>query len=315
MKKLMFIASAMLCGAALAAGDPALMSSSTSLTSGVVGYQAVSDGGNTSPGIGSVFCPIGLGATYPLSDIIVSGAADDEFMIPGSEYLQRLDPSTTSVSARYTYISEAFLQDEFEEDWEDYKSAIGWWIWQKSTNYAGLIEAGNYTLKLTTPPQIPIGTAFLGALKGNELKFTSNGEAPAVATEISDGGNTSPFFLNYLPREIDLSEIVVEGAADDEFMIPGSEYLQVLSPEDTHVVSRYTYISEAFLKDEFEEDWEDYVSAIGWWVWQKSTNYAGLIESGNYSLKCGAVPLAPGFSFLGALKGNGLVFKFPAAVQ
>ena len=280
-----------------------------------MGYQAVSDGGNKVPGIGSVFCPLGLGATYPLSDIIVSGAADDEFMNPGTEYLQQLNPATTAVSARYTYVSEAFLQDEFEEDWEDYKSAIGWWLWQKSTNYATLIEEGDYSLKLTTPPQIPVGTAFLGALKGNDLKFTSNGEAPAVATQISDNGNKSPFFLNYLPREIDLSEIVVEGADEDEFMNPGTEYLQVLSPADTHVTARYTYVSEAFLKDEFEEDWEDYASAIGWWNWQKSTNYAVLIENGDYTLKCGAVPLAPGFSFLGALKGNGLVFKFPAAVR
>ena len=281
----------------------------------VVGYSAVSDAGNTSPGIGAVFCPMGLGDTYKLSNIIVSGAAADEFMNPSTEYLQRLDPSTTSVSARYTYVSEAFLKDEFEDDWEDYKSAVGWWLWQKSTNYATLIENGDYSLKLTTSPDIPVGTAFLGLLNGNELKFTSSGEAPSVATEISDNGNTSPFFLNYLPREIDLSEIVVEGADVDEFMNPSTEYLQVLSPEDTHVTARYTYVSEAFLKDEFEDEWETYQSAIGWWNWQKSTNYATLIENGDFSLKCGAVPLAPGFSFLGLLNGNGLAFKFPAAVQ
>ena len=283
--------------------------------SDIVGYQAVSDGGNKSPGLGSVFCPIGLGATYPLSDILVEGAAADEFMVPGSEYLQRLNPATTAVAARYTYVSEAYLKDEFEEDWEDYKSAIGWWSFVKGTNYAALIEDGDYSLKLTTPPQIPVGTAFLGALRGAELKFTSNGEAPAVATQISDNGNKSPFFLNYLPREIDLSEIVVEGAADDEFMVPGSEYLQVLSPSDTHVTARYTYVSEAYLKDEFEDEWETYQSAIGWWSFVKGTNYAALIEDGDYTLKCGAVPLAPGFSFLGALRGAGLVFKFPAAVQ
>ena len=74
-----------------------------------MGYQAVSDGGNTSPGLGSVFCPIGLGATYPLSDILVEGAAADEFMNPGTEYLQRLNPATTAVAARYTFVSEAFL--------------------------------------------------------------------------------------------------------------------------------------------------------------------------------------------------------------
>lgn len=275
----------------------------------------MSDEGNTSPGIGAVFCPMGLGETYKLSNIVVSGADADEFMNPSTEYLQKLDPSTTSVAARYTYVSEAFLKDEFEEDWEDYKSAIGWWTMVKGTNYALLIENGDYSLKLTVSPDIPVGTAFLGALNGNELKFTSSGEAPSVSTEISDNGNTSPFFLNYLPREIDLSEIVVEGAAVDEFMNPSTEYLQVLSPADTHVTARYTYVSEAFLKDEFEDEWENYQSAIGWWSFVKGTNYAALIEDGNYSLKCGAVPLAPGFSFLGALNGNGLVFKFPAAVK
>ena len=85
----------------------------------VVGYAAVSDEGNTSPGIGAVFCPMGLGETYKLSNIVVSGADADEFMIPGAEYLQKLDPATTAVATRYTYVSEAFLKDEFEDDWED----------------------------------------------------------------------------------------------------------------------------------------------------------------------------------------------------
>ena len=108
---------------------------------------------------------------------------------------------------------------------------------------------------------------------------------------------------------------MVEGANEDDFMNPGTEYLQVLSPSDTHVTARYTYVSEAFLKDEFEDEWETYQSAIGWWSWLKTANYAELIEEGDYSLKCGEVPLAPGFSFLGRVNGNGLVFKFPAAVR
>ena len=306
MKKLMIAASAALC---------ATVGFSAVESSNIVGYSAVTDGGNTSPGIGSIFCPVNLGSTYKLSDIVVSGAAADEFMVPGAEYLQKLNPATTAVAARYTYVSEAFLKDEFEDEWESYKSAIGWWLWQKNTNYAALIEDGNYSLKLSDSPDIDVGTAFLGALNGNELKFTSSGEVPSVATEVSDNGYTSPFFLNYLPKQINLADIVVEGADDDEFMVPGGEYLQVLSPSDTHVTARYTYVSEAFLKDEFEDDWADYASAIGWWNWQKNTNYATLIENGDYTLKCGTVPLAPGFSFLGALNGNGLKFKFPAAIS
>ena len=135
-----------------------------------MGYRAISDEGNTSPGIGSVFCPIGLGDTYKLSDIVVSGADEDEFMLPGAEYLQKLDPATTAVSARYTYVSEAFLKDEFEEDWEDYKDAIGWWNMVKGTNYASLIENGDFSLKCGTVKLAP-GFSFLGLLKGNGLVF------------------------------------------------------------------------------------------------------------------------------------------------
>ena len=69
MKKLMFIASALLCGAALATLDPA----STSLTSGVVGYQK-SDlvaGGQMKA---APFVTIGEDGVY-LSDLKVSGDA------------------------------------------------------------------------------------------------------------------------------------------------------------------------------------------------------------------------------------------------
>ena len=267
----------------------------TGITSAnIVGYSAVSDDGNYNPGIGSVFMPVGLGDTYLLGSIKVTGAADDEFMVPGTEYLQELNPNGSAVVGRYTYVSEAYLKDEYEDEWEDYKHLIGWW----DRGFVG-VSGHNRDNK-----EVDVGTAFLGFLNGNSLKFTSSGEVPTVSTQISDNGNYNPFFLNYLPVQITLGQITVEGAADDEFMVPGTEYLQVLNPNGSAVTARYTYVSVAYLKDEYEDEWEDYVELVGWW----DRGYVG--QDGH---KRDSVTLDPGFSFLGFLNGNGLKFNFPAA--
>ena len=281
----------------------------------VVGYSALNDGGDQNPGIGGLFIPVNGSSTYKLTDITVSGPTADDFMVPGIEYLQMLNPNGSAVIARYTYVSEAFLKDEFEDEWEDYKGAIGWWNYDR--NIATLIEGGDYAKKITaaTDPDITVGTAFLGKLGGNELNFTSAGEVPNVSTSFNDDGNQNPFFLNYLPTTIDLMDVTVSGETTDDFMVPGIEYLQVLNPNGSAVVARYTYVSEAFLKDEFEDEWADYAWAIGWWNYDR--NIATLIEGGDDAKKIsrGDVSLAPGAAFLGKLGGNGLDFNFPAAVQ
>ena len=265
-------------------------------SSNIVGYSPVSDNGNKNPGIGSVFLPVGGGDTYLLGSIVVSGADEEDFMVPGPEYLQELNPNGSVVIGRYTYVSEAYLKDEYEDEWEDYKWLIGWW----DRGYIG-VEGHRQDSK-----EIAVGTAFLGALKGNSLKFTSSGQVPKVSTSISDDGNKNPFFLNYLPITITLGQITVEGADEEDFMVPGPEYLQVLNPNGSVVTARYTYVSVAYLKDEYEDEWEEHVGLIGWW----DRGYIGV--EGH---KRDSVSLAPGFSFLGALKGNGLKFNFPAAVS
>ena len=280
--------------------------------SGTVGYSAINDDGNHNPGIGGLFIPLNGASTYKLSSITVS--ADGDFMVPGADYLQMLNPNGSAVIARYTYVSEDFLKDEFEDAWANYASAIGWWIYDR--NIASLIEDGDYAKKLegANDPDIAVGTAFLGFLGGNNLNFTSAGEVPEVSTAFNDNGTHNPFFLNYLPTTIDLMDVTVSGPTDDDFMTPGADYLQVLNPNGSAVVARYTYVSEAFLKDEFEDDWEDYQWAIGWWNYDR--NIASLIEGGDAAkqLQRGDVPLAPGASFLGFLGGNGLDFNFPAAL-
>ena len=151
---------------------------------------------------------------------------------------------------------------------------------------------------------------------GNDLKFTSSGSVPTVSTAFCDNGNNNPFFINYLPVEIDLTDVTVSGAAEGEYMDPESEYLQVLNPNGSAVTARYTYVSEEFLIDAFgEEDAKAFTNAIGWWNWDE--DIVAYIEEADYTKKVsvGKVPLAPGFSFLGLLLGNNLDFNFPAATK
>ena len=135
-----------------------------------VGYSAINDGGNQNPGIGGLFIPVNGSSTYKLTDITVSGPTADDFMVPGIEYLQMLNPNGSAVIARYTYVSEAFLKDEFEDDWEDYQWAIGWW--NNVRGIAGLIEDGDADNKLSRGDvSLAPGATFLGKLGGNGLDF------------------------------------------------------------------------------------------------------------------------------------------------
>lgn len=250
----------------------------------------MNDEGNNNPSIGAVFLPVGGGDTYQLKDITVS--ADGDFMTP-TEYLQVLDPNGAYVTARYTYVSEDYLKDEYEDEWEDYKGLLGWW----ERGHVG--EAG-YNRDTT---EVSVGAAFLGRLDGNGLNFTSAGAVPGEATSISDEGNNNPYFINYLPVTITLGQITVSGDDDSVFMTP-TEYLQVLDPNGAYVTARYTYISKEYLDDEYEEEAPSYYSLIGWWE-------RGHVGEEGYNRN--NVELKPGFGFLGRLDGNGLKFNFPAA--
>ena len=260
--------------------------------------------------------PINDAGTYKLSSITVTGAEEGAYMDPEGEYLQMLNPNGSAVIARYTYVSKEWLVDAFgEEESKEFAGAIGWWKW--SRDIVGFIEEADYTDKCVgdNDPDIDIGTAFLGALQGNELKFTSSGSVPLVSTSFNDAGNRNPFFLNYLPVEIDLTETTVS-QAEGGYMDPEGEYLQVLNPNGSAVVARYTYVSEEFLIDAFgEEEAEVFAGAIGWWKW--SRDIVGYIEEADYTdkINVGDVVLAPGAAFLGALGGNELDFNFPAATK
>ena len=311
MKKLMFAVAAV---AAMVAVAEEVAPAVAQVKSQTVGFSAINDEGNNNPGVGGLFCPIGLGETYKLTDIKVIGE-DGDFMVPGAEYIQKLNPNGSAVIARYTYVSAEALEDEFEDEWEDYKEGIGWWKYEKGMKIMSLIEDGDFSNKLSpSDPEadIVVGTAFLGYLKGNGLRFESAGEVPSVSTAFNDAGNNNPFFLNYLPATIDLTQVTV--SAEEDFMVPGAEYLQVLNPNGSAVIGRYTYVSQAALEDEFEDEWEDYADGIGWWNYEKGMKIMSLIEDGDFSKKVTSKELVPGFTFLGYLKGNGLDFNFPSPI-
>ena len=261
-----------------------------------VGYLTNSDGGNTSPGIGAQFIPVNGGDTYLLQDFKVAGATASKFMVPNVEYLQELDPKTVGVVHRYTYVSEAYLKDEYEEEWESHTGLIGWW--EKG-------HIGEEGYRKDTQP-FSVGTAFLGALNGKSLKFTSSGAVPQETKTICDNGNTSPYFQNFLPTTFKLKYLVVEGATASKFMVPNVEYLQELDPKTVGVVHRYTYVSEAYLKDEYEDEWAEHIGLIGWWE-------KGHIGDEDYRMD--DIDVKPGDAWLGALNGKNLKFNFPSATD
>ena len=116
---------------------------------------SISDEGNNNPYFIN-YLPV----TITLGQITVSGDDDSVFMTP-TEYLQVLDPNGAYVTARYTYISKEYLDDEYEEEAPSYYSLIGWW----ERGHVG--EEGYNRNNVELKP----GFGFLGRLDGNGLKF------------------------------------------------------------------------------------------------------------------------------------------------
>ena len=267
---------------------------------------------NQYQGVGGLFFATNMGGTYDLNQIKVS-CTNGKFPVPTSDYIQQLDPATTEVIARYTYVSKEYLLDYFEDDYEDeYENGVGWWQYVKGTSYASLIENGDYSMKCGATP-IPVGTAFLGFLAKNKtFHFTSDGAVPAETTSYTVNQKQYPYFLNYLPANITLGDIVIS-CTGGKFPVPTTDYLQVLDPATTETIARYTYVSKAYLLDYFEDDYEEeYDNGVGWWRYVKGTSYASLIENGDYSMKCDATPVPAGQAYLGYLTSSKtFVFTFP----
>ena len=316
MKKLMFAVSAALC---------ATVGFSDVTSANIVGYMNVQKTTQKKSSVGMVFCPVGNGTTWKLNDITVKSSIANKYMNIVSEYVQVLSTADTSVTARYTYLSEAMLKALYKTGWDDaYLSRIGWWKWESGNAAAwkAKIQDPEYA-KYMVPDTVtfPVGTAMLGNFTGsNGLVFECAGEVLQETSDFDATGMKKPFFINYLPRTVDLTELSVDSTIANKYMNIVSEYVQALSTADTHVTARYTYLSEAMLKALYKTGWDDaYLSRIGWWKWESGNAAAWKAkiqdpEYAKYMVAKDEVPLLPGEGFLGNFTGsNGLRINFPSA--
>ena len=137
----------------------------------VVGYQSLDSKKATNPAVGATFAPIGGAMKYRLGDLKVAIKDDEEdYIDPGTEYLQVLNPSGSAVTARYTYVSAAYCYDNYEEEeLEEWLGYVGWWKYTDK-RLTGIGKPENKADSL----EVKSGDAFLGTLsKGHdvEIKF------------------------------------------------------------------------------------------------------------------------------------------------
>ena len=275
-------------------------------------------------GVGSVFLPVagvGEGNTYKLKDIVVICETKGTYLNPGTEYFQMLSPVDTGVSKRYTYVSREAIEDNVDK-WDDaYLQGVGWWNNRKGI--IGSIEDLEFD-DMCGDDDIPVGTAFLSNVSSKKkYSIQSSGAVPMISTGITTEKTSSLYFLNYLPTSIDINKVTIDalkasGEVDSaNYLNPGTEYFQVLSPEDTGVLARYTYVSRAAIEDNVDK-WDDaYLQGVGWWNNRKGI--IGSIEDLDFSdmLKGeNAVTLTPGFALLSNISSKkNYRINFPAAVE
>lgn len=76
-----------------------------------------------------------------LKKFIVEGENEWDYMNPDLEYFQELDPSTTEVKGRYTYLSKEYCDNDL--DGEASYDLIGWWEYERGktvSDHAGKQE-------------------------------------------------------------------------------------------------------------------------------------------------------------------------------
>ena len=297
-----------------------------------MGYAGIASENNSAPLVGAVFAPVSGAETYDLSDLSIPGYLSGKRLIyadPGSEFIRFIDPNSSATTARYTYVAKEFIIDNFdleeEDDWKEYSWAIGWWVYDPEVDYQELIEGGQDDLKVKTAVPVSNGQAFIGKFsKGHTISLQSNGEVVTEQTAFETKQNSAPIFCNFLPVDIDLSDITIPGYLSGKRLIyadPGSEFIRFLDPNSSATTARYTYIAKEFILDNFdleeEDDWMDYAWAIGWWVYDPDVDYQELIEGGEDNLKVKtAIPVTAGRGFIGKFsKGHTLNITLPGALD
>ena len=277
--------------------------------------------------MGAMFLPISGSATYDLRGCEIVGDGG-EYCDPGTEYIRVLDPNSLLNTARYTYVSRDWMIDNFSDDSEEYLAqfawAIGWWRYDPSADYQAIIEDENdqaNALRVTSAVNIDVGTAFIGSFSpGHSLRLVSNGGVPVTSTSIATGENSAPMIANILPVATSLFNMTISGEDESgEYCDPGTEYIRDLDPNSLLTTARYTYISREWMEDNFSDDPDDFVWAIGWWIYDSSVDYQEIIETDhdvdNPLRLTTDVPVAAGKGFIGSFSpGHSLNINFPGVV-
>ena len=97
-----------------------------------------------------------------LKKFIVEGENEWDYMNPDLEYLQDLDPSTTEVKGRYTYLSKEYCDNDL--DGEASYGLIGWWEYERGktvSDHAGKKEWSRDEVTFKS------GSGLLGSISGD----------------------------------------------------------------------------------------------------------------------------------------------------
>ena len=245
----------------------------------VVGYAGVATEEYSAPIVGAQFLTVGdTTGEFDLSMLSVPGWFDegeDEYvyMDPKSEWIRVLDPDSSATLYEYTYVSREYIIDNVDdENPDDYAWAIGWWQHDSTVNYKKTIQNEDDTLKVKTAVKFANGTAFLGKFSsGHSLRLVSNGEVVVCSTAFLTDETSAPLFVNFLPVDIDLSDITIPGSGDGDvvdfdYMDPKSEWIRDLDWDSSATLHEYTYVSREYIIDNVDdENPDDYAWAIGWW--------------------------------------------------
>ncbi|MBO5905085.1 MAG: hypothetical protein J6Q84_01550 [Kiritimatiellae bacterium] len=201
----------------------------------IVGYQNQDLTGSQYNSVGATFVSAGKD-TFKLGDITVEGFQYD------TEILQVLSTENAATIAQYVYVTPEWDEEDFDGD----GAAVGWWIKGMEGEDEG--RADNI--------EFAPGQAFLANFVYKKAKMTYAGEVKQGATELDFTGKQYVLVANFLPKDIKLGEVAVEGFQYD------TEILQVLSASNAATIAQYVYVTPEWDEEDFDGDG----AAVGWWI-------------------------------------------------
>ena len=224
--------------------------------------------------VGATFTSVGS-AKFKLRDVAVKGFYYDK------EILQVLSDENAATIATYTYVTPEMDEEDFDGD----GAAVGWWIKGEEGEDGGSADDIEFSP----------GQGFLGNFGKKGVEFTYSGEVTAGATELDFTGKQYVLVANFLPSDIKLGDVAVEGFYYDK------EILQVLSPENAATITTYTYVTPEMDEEDFDGDG----AAVGWWIKGEEGEDGGSADN---------VTWTAGQAMLGNFGKKSVKFTFPSAL-